>query len=208
MRVISALLRALRKGDSASLARSGVVEDGIATVQASSKPAALPRETIESFLAWLGASPSSPRQRAALAAALLLARHGIRIVELASFRLVHFSCSPSAAPPTGRLLLEAKSTARRGEIVLEEDAWSALSAHWTDRQLAWDTLSEGWDPDAALLAPIEYPSTARGRAKQSIATAGYSASGLEQLLRASWRRFAETHDVDVEAFTPRQLRLG
>jgi hypothetical protein len=106
------------------------------------------------------------------------------------------------------LLLAAKSAARRGEIVLAEDVWAALSAHWTDRRLAWDSAHADWNPDAALLAPIEFPATARGRAKQSIVSAGYSASGLDQLLRASWRRFASVHGTEPDAFTPRLLRLA
>jgi hypothetical protein len=207
MRVINGLLRALHGGSPAGRPPRDTARDSAAPMPVSARPA-LPRETVEEFLAWLGTGASSPRQRVALAAALLLSRHSLRIVELASLRLSHFSCSSDDSQPAGRLLLAAKSTARRGEIVLAADAWSALCAHWMDRQLAWDAAHAEWNPDAALLAPTEYPSTARGIAKQSEASAGYSASGLEQLLRATWKRFAEAHDVEAVAFTPRLLRVG
>lgn len=159
--------------------------------------------SIVQFLDWLGGAGSSPGQRAAHAAALLIARHGMRIVELPAFRLGDLV--PSNGPP--RMTCHAKSEARRGEIELASDVWTALLAHWGDRGLVWLDQASGWTPDAALLAPIRFPSTGRGRAKQAQRAAGYSASGLDQLLRASWKRFAAAHDNVPSTFTPRQLRL-
>ena len=204
IRVVSALLRSLRDKAPATLRR---IEGNLGTrVQDEARAQVnLSRLEIEAFLGWLGNDMPSPRQRAALATALLLSRHGLRIVELAALRLCDFSSSTHA---TGRLLLAAKSAARRGEIVLAEDVWAALSAHWTDRRLTWDSAHPDWIPDAALLAPIEFPVTTRGRAKQSMVSAGYSASGLDQLLRASWKRFASVHGAESDAFTPRLLRLA
>jgi len=204
MRVVSALLRSLR--DEAPVTHRHA--DGASESSGRDFARAqvvLSRDEIESFLGWLGNDAPSPRQRAALATALLLSRHSLRIVELAALRLSHFSSRSDAG---GHLLLVAKSAARRGEILLAEDVLAALSAHWTDRRLTWDTAHADWNPDAALLAPIEFPTTARGRAKQSMVSAGYSASGLDQLLRASWKRFAAVHGAESDAFTPRLLRLA
>lgn len=167
----------------------------------------MPREVssvpVGRFLDWLGNDTPSPQQRAARAAALLIARHGLRVVELSTLRFAHLV--PGVDPV--RLKLEAKSAARAGEISLNADVWQALLMHWGDRELEWDGCLSGVHPDTALLAPLDFPDTERGRAKRAQKAAGYSSSGLERLLRASWRRFsAEQEDVPA-AFTPRQLRL-
>ncbi len=211
LRVIRSLLRGLRAEApwkrSHSLPQSAVREvNASAPAPACTDPAeADPAfgETIVRFLDWRGGEVPSPGQRAAHAAALLIARHGLRIVELPSFRLGDLAPSNDGPP---RLTSHAKSEARRGEIELASDVWAALQAHWDERGLVWQDQASGWNPDAALLAPIRFPSTGRGRAKQARRAAGYSASGLDQLLRASWRRFAAAHNNVPPAFTPRQLR--
>ena len=212
LRVVRSLLRGLRAEApwkrSHSLPQSTVCEvDAAGPVPAHTSPAEADPAfggTIVQFLDWLGGEVSSPSQRAAHAAALLIARHGLRVVELPTFRLLDLVSSDG--PP--RLTCHAKSEARRGEIELASDVWAALLAHWDDRGLVWQDQASGWTPDAALLAPIRFPSTGRGRAKQAQRAAGYSASGLDQLLRASWKRFAAAHDNVPSTFTPRHLRLG
>lgn len=207
MRIVNALVRAVRADGPVRRRRPAAIDMPSETsISMESDPAPnAPGQVvvIGMFLTWLETGASSPQQRAALAAALLLARHGLRIVEIPALRFEHLM--PGAA--TGRLMLHAKSAARRGDIELAPDAWSALSAHWTDRQISWDRQAFAWNPEAALLAPIGFPATERGRAKQVLATAGYSASGLDQLLRASWKRFAAAHEGTAAAFTPRMLRL-
>lgn len=216
MRVVRALLRAIRgedgpgfpahrrgrrpssgNADNASAAETLSSTDMVETSQTS------PTIPVERFLAWLANDAETSQQRVALAAALLIARHGFRMVELPTIRF-------GQLVPSGeswRLRCVAKSAARAGDIDLGPDVWQALSAHWRDRLLDWDDQVPGWRPDAALLAPIDFPETERGRAKRVQESAGYSASGLDRLLRASWRRFAAAHDDVPVDFTPRQLRL-
>jgi|GEM_PF-1465457 len=160
-------------------------------------------EINQRFLDWLANDTASPRQHAALAAALLIARHGLRVVELPKLSFGHLASGDGWY----RLHVDAKSKARRGEIELAADVQAALSQHWRDRGLAGDNPAT-WPSAAALLAPTEFPATQRGQAKQARASAGYSASGLEQLLRASWKRFAAEHSDVPPSFTPRQLRLA
>lgn len=166
-------------------------------------PRAVSTIPVDRFLDWLANDTPSPQQRAARAAALLIARHGLRVIELSSLRIAHLA--PGVAGV--HLALEAKSAARAGDISLDADVWQALLMHWLDRELEWDGSFSGERPDAALLAPVDFPDTERGRAKRSQTAAGYSSSGLERLLRVSWRRFVAANDDVPAAFTPRQLRL-
>lgn len=159
---------------------------------------------IARFLEWLASDTPSPRQRAALAAALLIARHGLRVVELPTICFAQIDANNDS----GRLACLAKSAVRRGDIELAADVWQALTGHWRDRGLDWHAQAPGWNPDAALLAPIDFPDTERGRAKRALASAGYSASGLDRLLRSSWQRFSAANGDVSKTFTPRQLRLA
>jgi integrase/recombinase XerC len=156
------------------------------------------------FLDWLANDTPSPQQRVSLAAALLISRHGLRVIELVGFRFAHLALGDDEVA----LTLAAKSLVRAGERRLDADVRQALEAHWRDRGIEMASVAgTAVGSDMALLAPIDLPLTERGRAKRSQASAGYSASGLERLLRSSWRRFAAAHDDVPAAFTPRQLRL-
>ncbi|WP_423194043.1 phage integrase family protein [Cupriavidus sp. H18C2] len=160
---------------------------------------------VHRFFDWLATDATTPQDRAALAAALLIARHGLRIVELP---LLRYADVVSDAEPW-RLSIPGKRAGGGEQIELGADVRHALFAHWQDRGMSWQGLaSDGGAPEAALLAPVDYPGTARGRAKRAQPSAGYSASGLDRLLRATWRRFAAAHADVPAAFTPRQLRLA
>lgn len=166
--------------------------------------AASESQAIERFLMWLAddGNDGSPRQRAALAAALLVARHGVRISTLPLLTLAHVE----AADDGWWLSPAGERASSEEEIALSDDVWTALCAHWKDRGVAWDRHVAHWRGDTALLAPAEFPDTRRGRAKRLRASAGYAASGLDQLLRASWRRFASLHADVPSAFTPGMLK--
>jgi hypothetical protein len=225
LRVVRSLLRTIRaegpvrRGRAAR--RSGLSDAGeaIAVVNAAggapragessdlaqSVPnAASESQVIERFLAWLAdeGNDGSPRPRAALAAALLVARHGVRIATLPLFTLAHVE----AADDGWRLSAADVAASPDDGIALFDDVWTALCAHWNDRGVVWDRHLAHWRGDAALLAPPEFPDTRRGRAKRLRASAGYAASGLDRLLRASWRRFALLHDDVPGAFTPGMLK--
>jgi len=173
-----------------------------APLNSSALPHAVSTIPVDRFLDWLANDTPSPQQRAARAAALLIARHGLRVTELSTLRIAHLAPGIAAV----HLALEAKSAARAGNISLDADVWQALLMHWGDRELDWDGSFSAERPDAALLAPVDFPDTERGRTKRSQTAAGYSSSGLERLLRVSWRRFAAANDDVPAAFTPRQLR--
>ncbi|RZT31808.1 phage integrase family protein [Cupriavidus agavae] len=219
LRVARVLLKEIRR-------RAGIPDRAIAVARAASEAAtpsphalaeteASTRFPVIEFIDWLGQEAPGPRQRAALATALLVARHGLRIVELATLRL----SDTTASGTTGRLTLPAKSAARRKPIDLEPDVWEALLDHWADRALGADGAAEGglewaaeWGaegaPAAALIAPADFPDTARGRAKRAAPSAGYSASGFDQLLRAYWKRFAAAQPDVPAGFSPRRLKMG
>ncbi|MNX95810.1 hypothetical protein D3C86_1281000 [compost metagenome] len=201
MRVVRALLRAM--------ARSGLRQGGQAVLAGSVPVAAsesietnrsdlLPPGVVEDFLDWLGTADPSPRQRAARATALLLHRHGVRISALPAMRLGDVRLAGRSA----RLLSGAQNESEDSGLRLDEDVWMALRAHWADRGIQ---VEAGWNANAALLAPSEFPATKRGRAKQAQDGAGYAASGLDQLLRGTWKRFAAGRELPEIGFTPRLL---
>lgn len=208
MRVVRALMRAVQGSPVAPIARlprpastdnRPVDIDPIST-ESLQAPQPIP---VDQFLAWLADDSPSPQQRATLAAALLIARHGLRVVELPQ---LHFEQLTEDAGAVS-LSLAAKSAARARQILLEDETRRALLAHWRDRGIDWEGDLAARVSEAALLAPTDFPDTERGRAKRRDACASYSASGLDRLLRASWRRFAAAYENVPTAFTPRQLRL-
>lgn len=204
LRVVRALLRAM--------VRAGVRQGG-AAVPAGGVPVAasesietnrsnlLAPGVVDDFLAWLGAVEASPRHRAARATALLVHRHGVRISALPAMRLGDVRLAGRSA----RLLPGARNESEDSGLLLDEDVWMALRAHWADRGIQ---VEAGWNADAALLAPSEFPATTRGRAKQAQVRAGYAASGLDQLLRGTWKRFAAGRELAEIGFTPRLLALA
>lgn len=204
LRVVRALLRAMTReglrGAGAELQADGdntmeIAEAGVLTDPASS-PDPLSPARVHDFLNWLGSADPSPRQRTALAAALLLHRHGLRLSALPALRVGDVQMCDAG------LMLCVRRAGGVKEFVLDADVRSALAAHWADRGLDGDgTANAG----AALLAPTEFPATARGRAKQARDGAGYAASGLDQLLRATWKRFAAARDLADLPFTPARL---
>ncbi|MGH8784905.1 MAG: phage integrase family protein [Cupriavidus necator] len=194
MRVVGALLRAMFKAGHRTDAPQipGLTASAAAKARGDVATAA----DIEAFLAWLGEAHHGGRHRAALAVVQLMRSGGLRLSELPALR-----CASLQASPEGAFLRRPGS--RRHVVVLAAAAQQALQAHWGDR---------GW-PDmmpparAALLAPTVQPATERGQNKRLAGvTAGYSASGLDQLLRNLWRRFCEHRGLAWEGFTPSQLR--
>lgn len=204
LRVVRALLRAMtragvRQGDQA-LPAAGVPVAASEGIEAD-RPNMLPAGVVEDFLEWLGTVAPSPRHRAARATALLLYRHGVRISALPPLRLGDIRLAERGA----RLLASVRNESEDSGLLLQEDVWMALRAHLADRGIE---VEADWNPDAALLAPSEFPATARGRAKQAQAGAGYAASGLDQLLRGTWKRFAADRELGEIGFTPRLLALA
>ncbi|MCG5261983.1 recombinase XerD [Cupriavidus gilardii] len=171
--------------------------------------------SVAAFRRWLDGSDGTPIWRTANAAAYLLGDCGLRIGEVVVATGGHLRLVDG-----GRWLVRPRFD-RNGPAIampdvgtrqvdinlamLSEDAWGALSRHWTDRGLAADRL-----PDSApLLGPLMLPPTSRGQAKRaSQPIAGYSPSGLDRLLRAAWRDFValpEHADHRAVRFTPRML---
>lgn len=192
LRVVRALL--------STMAKTGALREPARRASASptSGPQSSPRQHNphrEAFLAWLGSPGQSERHRAAHVAALLMGRPGLRLVELPSLRGAHLRHQGNR--------VSLLRPARPDEPVwLDSKTWQALCRHMTDRGLDARQLPA----EAALLAPRSFPTTRRGRRKQLAGSAaGYSASGIDQLLRAMWRHFCRAHDLTVHSFTPRQI---
>ena len=156
--------------------------------------------SIRRFIEWLGSTANSPRHRAARAAALLISKHGLHLVDLPSLCLKHLEI----CDVTRQLSI---ASSRSGNVEqLGDEACDALVAHWADRGVVWDREEADWNEETALLAPLHFPGTGRGAAKRLRPSAGYSASGLDQLLRACWKQFATGHPDVSTAFTPGMLR--
>ncbi|WP_455285619.1 phage integrase family protein [Cupriavidus necator] len=188
-RVVRALLRAMQT--------AGLRTASLPATPTRSQAPAAPRPVADTvaFVAWMQTCPPSPRQRAALATALLMQCHGVRLAHIAELRLAHVSLAGIHA--------QLDLGPRHGTVNLEQAVSDALRAHLADRNLRWQQPRA---PEAALLAPQGFPHTSRGRAKQAQDGAGYSASGLDQLLRAMWRLFAIQAGERVGTFTPASLR--
>lgn len=151
---------------------------------------------IDIFLAWLSKGSCTPRHRVGLAAALIMHNAGVPLSELATLK-----CCSLHDGANGILLQRPNS--RHHLVCLDSDVHRALQAHWADR--GWSNVIP--PAQAALLAPMARPATTRSQNKQLSGHAGgYSASGLDQLLRSLWRRFCEQRGVPSEGFTPGQLR--
>jgi site-specific recombinase XerC len=121
---------------------------------------------------------------------------GLPLSELAALR-----CASLQSSAEGTFL--RRPGARQQLVALDTAVRQALQAHWVDR--GWPSMMP--PAQAALLAPTIQPATARGRNKRLAGVAGgYSATGLDQLLRSLWRRFSEQRGVPSEGFTPGQLR--
>lgn len=166
------------------------------------------------FRRWLDAADGTPIWRTANAAAYLIGDCGMRIGEAVLAAGRHLRRDDG-----GRCLLRPRFAAEDLAVVVPEigsnlevrlaalgdDAWNALCRHWADR--GW--TADGLPPAAPLLGPLRLPPTSRGQAKQAtLPLAGYSASGLDRLLRAAWRDFValpEHADHRAVRFTPRML---
>lgn len=204
LRVVRALLQAMARSglrQGGQVAAGGSVPVAASEVIETNRSNVLPPGVVEDFLAWLDTADPCPRHRAARATALLVHRHGIRISALPAVRLGDVRLAGRSA----RLLPGTGNASEDSGLLLDEDVWMALRAHWADRGIQGEA---GWNADAALLAPSEFPATARGRAKQAQDGAGYAASGLDQLLRGTWKRFAAGRELAEMGFTPRLLALS
>ncbi|MGE8454697.1 MAG: hypothetical protein ACN6OP_29615, partial [Pseudomonadales bacterium] len=135
--------------------------------------------------------------RAARAVAMLVHVADMRLTELAGLRC---ACLQVAEQAKGL----KRPGSRRRQVTLDDATWQALQAHWADR--GWTTTTP--PAQAALLAPVVLPATERGRNKRLAGDAvGYSASGLDQLLRRLWGGFCDVRGMTSEGFTPTQLRV-
>jgi site-specific recombinase XerD len=157
---------------------------------------------IAHFRRWLWQADHSPSRRAANAVVHLLGDCGMRLSEVAQARYADLVQEGSRWTVSVR----AKSAARLS-LAVSEPALAALRAHWADRPLTVERLAMG-----PLVGPVGMPRTARALAKAaSGADAGYSLSGLNQLVRSAWREFVECpeHIAFRELrFTPRALSRG
>lgn len=141
---------------------------------------------IDAFLAWLedevnadaeGGVPDD-RKRVAFIAAHLV-RQGMTLGELAELRC-------GALP----------------DAVMPPSALAALDRHLTNRGIDRGTI-----PAAALLGPLTVPPTGRAAARHRDGMRnGYSASGLDQLLRTVWREYVRVRGLSLPPFTPKMLR--
>ncbi|QQX89416.1 recombinase XerD (plasmid) [Cupriavidus necator] len=194
LRVVRALLRAMVKAG--HLASAPLIPRQTAAAAATAQSAPSVQPDVEAFLVWLGEARQGPRHRAALAAVQLVRSVGLPLSELAALR-----CASLQSSANGTFLRRPGS--RQQVMALHTAARQALEAHWADR--GWPSVMP--PAQAALLAPTVQPATTRGRNKrlEGIA-AGYSASGLDQLLRSLWRHFCEQRGEPSEGFTPGQLR--
>ncbi|MFS8981424.1 phage integrase family protein [Cupriavidus necator] len=194
LRVVRALLRALVKAGHLASAPLTPRQAAAAAPTALRAPSHQP--DVEAFLAWLGEARHGPRHRAALAAAQLMRSAGLPLSELAVLR-----CASLQLSADGTLL--QRQSSRRKAVPLDTAVQAALQAHWADR--GWPNMM--LPAQAALLAPTAQPATTRGRNKRLAGVAaGYSASGLDQLLRTLWRRFCDQCGRPSEGFAPGQLR--
>lgn len=201
----------------ASLGENGA--DGSAT--------GIAAQSVSAFRRWLDGPDGTPIWRTANAAAYLIGDCEMRIGEVVLATGEHLRLDGGRRcllrPRSALGALGALDAAGRMAIVvpdvesrqfemrlatLGDEAWVALSRHWADRGLAAD----GLPPAAPLLGPLRLPPTSRGQAKQaSQPLAGYSASGLDRLLRAAWRDFValpEHAEHRTVRFTPRMLARG
>lgn len=194
LRVVRALLRALAKCGHLTNAPL-IPRQAAATAPTALRPPSH-QAAVEAFLAWLGEAGQGPRHRAALVAAQLMRRCGVPLSELAVLR-----CASLHSSGSGTILQRQGS--RRLAVTIDISVQQALQAHWADR--GWADMMP--PAQAALLAPTERPDTTRGRNKSlEGVVAGYSASGLDQLLRSLWRRFCDQCGLPWEGFSPGQLR--
>lgn len=154
------------------------------------------------FRRWLMRAGHSPSRRAANAVVHLLGDCGMRLSEVAQARAEDLVRQGNG----WTVLVRAKSKARVS-LAVSESALAALRAHWADRALPGGDAATG-----PLVGPVDTPRTARGLAKTaSRGDAGYSLSGLNQLVRAAWREFIESpehQEFRDLRFTPRSLSRG
>lgn len=194
LRVVRALLRAMVKAG--HLAGTPLIPRQAAAAAPTALRAPSVEPDVGAFLVWLGEARQGPRHRAALAAVQLITSASLPLSELAALR-----CASLQSSAEGTFLRRASS--RQQLVALDTAARQALQAHWADR--GWPSMMP--PAQAALLAPAVQPATTRGRNKRLAGIeAGYSATGLDRLLRSLWRRFCEQRGVPSEGFTPGQLR--
>jgi site-specific recombinase XerD len=193
-RVVRALLRAMFKAGYLASAPLVPRQAAAAARPASCTPSVHP--DVDAFLVWLGDARHGARHRTARAAVQLLRGPGLPLSELAALRCASLeTCAETT--------LLRRPGSRQQVVALDTAAREALQAHWADR--GWSSMMP--PARAALLAPTVLPATTRGRNKRlSGIAAGYSATGLDQLLRSLWRRFCEERGEPAEGFSPGQLR--
>ncbi|SCU77841.1 conserved hypothetical protein [Cupriavidus necator] len=195
LRVIRALLQAMNKAG--HRARPLAVAQRTARAPVIPTGPTLAPSDIAAFLEWLGDSGASAQHRAARAVAMLIHDVDMRLTELAGLR-----CACLQVTEQAKGLKRPGS--RQRQVTLDTATWRALQAHWADR--GWATAIP--PAQAALLAPAVLPATARGRKKRLARdAAGYSASGLDQLLRRLWRGFCDVRGLTSEGFSPTKLRV-
>ncbi|TWG87493.1 putative integrase protein [Cupriavidus gilardii J11] len=205
LRVIAALLRARDREAGQTIARRAM-RGATSRLDARFPPRTEGRDDarntasaaqVDAFVAWLfEARETSARLRAALLAACLLRHEKFRLQHIPQARCADLTYRIDA-------LAWHAGTGDRGGCALHPLTAVAVRLHWEDRSEA------GMRPagNAALLAPLTLPDTARARTKRlERPDAGYSPAGLEKLLRWSWTRFAASAGLGNLRFTPKQLQ--
>jgi site-specific recombinase XerD len=206
LRVVRALCKSLvRDGVMATDPCAGIAADAGGDGGGKARPSA-PLDDMDPGIAhfrkWLLQATHSPSRRAANAVVHLLGDCGMRLSEVAQARYADLVREGSR----WQVSVRAKSSARSC-LAVSEPTLAALRAHWADRPLPPERLAGG-----PLVGPVGMPPTTRALAKAALREdAGYSLSGLNQLVRSAWREFIEypEHIAFREyRFTPRALSRG
>jgi integrase len=144
------------------------------------------------------------RDRIALAAILLMGDSGLRRAEVAGARRHNLKPSRHASGVWMLSVLGKRSTVRK--VPVSPETRDALRAHWRDRGLDFDAVTD----DLPLLAPVVVPGTETAQARHVDAEGhGYHHDALYNVVVGALRRVrdhaaAQSPD-DAPLFTPEDL---
>ncbi|WP_255371435.1 phage integrase family protein [Cupriavidus sp. YR651] len=194
LRVVLVLLRSLHKSGHLKRAPKAITRKAVPERPQTSE---VQKEHIDNFLAWLG-SAGSFQTDAARATALLI-RDGFKLSGLPRLTCGDLLTEPAEVAAVGR-----SNDAGVPNQKASFEALSALRQHWATRQ-----IDPAFSATLPALAPGIFPPTRRGRSKQQSETPqGYSASGLDQLLRTTWKAYCRSEGCELPPFTPKSIRTA